>query len=64
MWGDLERDIKIVTPERAEQPAGLRVTLLPFQQESLHWMRKQEEGIWKGGMLAVRLSSMSCITGH
>ncbi|KAG1775703.1 SNF2 family N-terminal domain-containing protein [Suillus placidus] len=28
------------------------VTLLPFQQESLFWMRKQEQGIWHGGMLA------------
>jgi DNA repair protein RAD16 len=25
---------------------------LPFQKESLYWMRKQEEGPWKGGMLA------------
>lgn len=56
VWGDLEKDIKIVTPQRAEPPAGLKVTLLPFQEESLHWMRIQEEGIWKGGMLAVRLS--------
>ncbi|KAJ3553956.1 hypothetical protein NM688_g3351 [Phlebia brevispora] len=52
VWGDLERVIQVVTPETAEQPAGLRVTLLPFQRESLHWMRKQEQGIWKGGMLA------------
>ena len=54
VWGDLEQNIVVVVPEKAEQPATLKVTLLPFQQESLFWMRKQEEGIWKGGMLAVR----------
>jgi hypothetical protein len=32
------------------------VTLLPFQQESLYWMRKQEDGVWNGGMLAVGCS--------
>lgn len=31
---------------------ALKLTLLPFQKESLFWMRKQEEGVWKGGMLA------------
>ncbi|GLB33300.1 putative SNF2 family N-terminal domain containing protein [Lyophyllum shimeji] len=52
VWGDLEESIPIVTPEKAEQPARLKLTLLPFQQESLFWMRKQEQGIWHGGMLA------------
>ncbi|KAJ1308393.1 hypothetical protein OPQ81_004099 [Rhizoctonia solani] len=52
VWGDLERTIKPVTPEKAPQPEGLKVTLLPFQQESLFWMRKQETGPWSGGMLA------------
>lgn len=53
IWGNLEDKITIVTPQKAEQPANLKLTLLPFQQESLFWMRKQEEGIWHGGMLAV-----------
>ena len=53
VWGDLEQNISVVVPEKAEQPASLKVTLLPFQQESLFWMRKQEEGVWRGGMLAV-----------
>lgn len=53
VWGDLETSVKPVSPEKAEQPEELKITLLPFQQESLFWMRKQEEGIWKGGMLAV-----------
>ncbi|KZO94925.1 hypothetical protein CALVIDRAFT_483676 [Calocera viscosa TUFC12733] len=51
-WGDLQATIPIIVPERAPQPASLKVTLLPFQQESLYWMRRQEEGMWKGGMLA------------
>ncbi|KAG9219471.1 hypothetical protein CCMSSC00406_0005365 [Pleurotus cornucopiae] len=52
VWGDLEASIEIITPQKAEQPANLKVTLLPFQQESLFWMREQEKGIWGGGMLA------------
>ncbi|CAE6445882.1 unnamed protein product [Rhizoctonia solani] len=52
VWGDLERTVKPVAPEKAPQPEGLKVTLLPFQQESLFWMRKQETGPWSGGMLA------------
>lgn len=52
VWGDLESNIPIVVPDKAEQPAGLKVSLLPFQLESLFWMRKQEKGIWHGGMLA------------
>ena len=35
-----------------EAHPSLKLTLLPFQKESLHWMKKQEEGPWKGGMLA------------
>lgn len=53
VWGDLERTVKPVTPKKAPQPEGLKVTLLPFQQESLYWMRQQEKGPWSGGMLAV-----------
>ncbi|KAF9480838.1 hypothetical protein BDN70DRAFT_877162 [Pholiota conissans] len=52
VWGDLEKDIPIVVPTKAPQPANLKLTLLPFQQESLYWMRKQEKGLWHGGMLA------------
>ncbi|KDQ12678.1 hypothetical protein BOTBODRAFT_112348 [Botryobasidium botryosum FD-172 SS1] len=52
VWGDLEKDIEIIKPKEAPQPAKLKVTLLPFQRESLFWMQKQEEGVWKGGMLA------------
>ena len=52
VWGDLERAVKPITPEKADPPPGLKVTLLPFQRESLFWMRKQELGVWKGGCLA------------
>lgn len=57
VWGDLEESIPIIVPTKAEQPASLKLTLLPFQRESLYWMRKQEQGVWRGGMLAVRASS-------
>ncbi|KAH9059362.1 SNF2 family N-terminal domain-containing protein [Lactarius vividus] len=51
-WGDLEAALGIVEPQKAEQPSALKVTLLPFQQESLFWMRKQEFGQYAGGLLA------------
>ncbi|KAH9938679.1 SNF2 family N-terminal domain-containing protein [Fomitopsis serialis] len=52
VWGNLERRVAIVEPKKAKPPAGIKVTLLPFQEESLYWMREQEKGEWKGGMLA------------
>ncbi|TFK88380.1 hypothetical protein K466DRAFT_520961 [Polyporus arcularius HHB13444] len=52
VWGDLERDIKVVVPQKAEQPSNLKVRLLPFQLESLTWFKEQEQGPWSGGMLA------------
>ncbi|KAI6151656.1 SNF2 family N-terminal domain-containing protein [Pisolithus tinctorius] len=51
VWRNL-KGVAVAAPEKAPQPAGLKVTLLPFQQESLSWMRKQEESVWKGGILA------------
>lgn len=61
VWGDLESSIPIVVPDTAEQPAGLKVSLLPFQLESLYWMRAQESGIWCGGMLADEMGYASSI---
>lgn len=55
VWGDLERDIEVVVPKKAEQPSNLKVQLLPFQLESLSWFKEQEKSIWSGGMLAVRV---------
>jgi len=45
----LRRKIKV---KEDPQPAGLALDLLPFQKEGLHWMRVQEKGIYKGGILA------------
>lgn len=53
VWEDLESYVKPVRTQKAEQPEELKVDLLPFQLESLHWMREQEKGEWTGGMLAV-----------
>lgn len=52
VWGDLKRNVAVVTPEKAVQPEGLTRKLLPFQLEGLAWMTKQEKGPWAGGMLA------------
>lgn len=52
VWGDLEADIAVVKPIQMPAPAGLKLSLLPFQRESLYWMKEQEKGVWKGGMLA------------
>jgi len=53
VWGDLERKPAVEAREKAVQPPSLKLKLLPFQQESLLWMRKQEEySEWKGGVLA------------
>ncbi|TRM66530.1 SNF2 family N-terminal domain-containing protein [Schizophyllum amplum] len=54
VWGDLEARVGVAgaAPEQAEQPSRLKLALLPFQRESVAWMRKQEQGEWAGGMLA------------
>ncbi|KGB78124.2 DNA repair protein RAD16 [Cryptococcus deuterogattii R265] len=52
VWGDLQANIEPVKPITMEAHPSLKLTLLPFQKESLYWMKKQEEGPWKGGMLA------------
>ncbi|THH32172.1 hypothetical protein EUX98_g2039 [Antrodiella citrinella] len=52
VWGDLERTIPIPIPQKAVPPSSLKAVLLPFQLESLHWIKEQEKGIWSGGLLA------------
>ncbi|CAK5264719.1 unnamed protein product [Mycena citricolor] len=52
VWGDLASKIPVPVPEEAQQPLNLKLTMLPFQRESLLWMKKQEQGVWNGGMLA------------
>lgn len=38
--------------ERAPQPQGMTIKLLPFQLEGLNWLQKQEDGEFGGGILA------------
>ncbi|WVQ75250.1 hypothetical protein IAR50_004863 [Cryptococcus sp. DSM 104548] len=52
VWGDLETKVAPVKPTTMEAHPSLKLTLLPFQKESLYWMKQQEVGPWKGGMLA------------
>jgi SNF2 family DNA or RNA helicase len=35
----------------ADPPEDLLLTLLPFQRESLHWLREQEKTEFRGGIL-------------
>ena len=51
VWSDLKL-MDVVKPVQEEQPPGLSLKLLPFQREGLYWMKQQEKGPWKGGMLA------------
>ncbi|CAI5758920.1 unnamed protein product [Candida verbasci] len=41
-----------IKPERAPHPEGMTLKMLPFQLEGLNWLIKQEEGEFKGGILA------------
>ncbi|KAK7680642.1 hypothetical protein QCA50_016206 [Cerrena zonata] len=41
-----------VKVERASQPPGMKLKLLPFQLEGLNWLMKQEEGEFESGVLA------------
>lgn len=50
-WEDLAATT-IVKPDLIEQPAGLTRKLLPFQQEGLDFMMRQEKSEWGGGILA------------
>ncbi|KAG0038481.1 DNA repair protein rad16 [Podila clonocystis] len=52
VWDELENKVSVSAPELADQPEGLRLKLLPFQREGLSWMRKQENGLFQGGILA------------
>ncbi|KAL7409269.1 SNF2 family N-terminal domain-containing protein [Mrakia frigida] len=61
LWGDLEAEIPIIVPHQSPPPPGLKLQLLPFQKESLDWMKKQELGVWKGGMLAGEFRSRRTI---
>lgn len=48
-------DLKNLEPikvEKAPQPQGMTIKLLPFQLEGVNWLVKQEEGKFGGGILA------------
>lgn len=50
MWNDLKA-IEPIKPVRAEQPASISRRLKSFQLEGLNWMVRQEQSVWKGGLL-------------
>jgi DNA repair protein RAD16 len=41
-----------IKPERAPQPEGMKISLLPFQLEGLNWLIRQEASFYHGGILA------------
>ncbi|KAJ2521132.1 DNA repair protein rad16 [Coemansia sp. RSA 1939] len=52
-WSSLKPTTASSTMGRIEQPESLRIQLLPFQQEGVWWMAKQEQSsIFRGGILA------------
>ncbi|BFZ58946.1 DNA repair protein rad16 [Savitreella phatthalungensis] len=51
VWGDLEHK-EVRVPVKANQPEILTLKLLPFQLEGLYWLRQQEQGEFRGGILA------------
>jgi SNF2 family DNA or RNA helicase len=50
-WDNLDTRPRIDVKED-EQPAGLSLSLLPFQKEGLYWLRHQEQSDFGGGILA------------
>jgi len=51
LWDDLAAYERIKV-EKAAQPEGLSLTMLPFQLEGLNWLLKQEKTRFNGGILA------------
>ena len=50
MWEDLEK-VPAIVPTRDPQPAAINRRLKPFQLEGVNWMRRQEQTVYKGGLL-------------
>lgn len=46
------QSLERIKVERAVQPPGMTIKLLPFQLEGLNWLLKQEDGEFHGGILA------------
>ncbi|EWC46267.1 DNA repair protein RAD16 [Drechslerella stenobrocha 248] len=51
IWQELAESPPIPV-EKAQQPEGLSLTMLPFQLEGLNWLRQQEQTVFNGGILA------------
>ncbi|EPS43083.1 hypothetical protein H072_2881 [Dactylellina haptotyla CBS 200.50] len=51
VWDDL-KNTETIPVEKAPQPDGLTLTMLPFQLEGLNWLKKQEVTRFNGGILA------------
>lgn len=41
----------VLPPLDEPQPPGLALTLLPFQREGVSWLKRQEQGPYRGGIL-------------
>ncbi|KAL8808364.1 MAG: hypothetical protein Q9182_000184 [Xanthomendoza sp. 2 TL-2023] len=50
MWTTL-KEVSLITPVEAQQPATITRKLKSFQLQGLDWMMKQEQSQWKGGLL-------------
>ena len=50
MWQTL-RNVPRIIPQQASQPSTITRKLKSFQLEGLHWMTRQEQSEWKGGLL-------------
>jgi DNA repair protein RAD16 len=51
VWCEL-KDQKLIKPHTISQPKQVLLTLLPFQLEGLYWLQKQEESLYRGGIMA------------
>jgi DNA repair protein RAD16 len=51
IWQKIESQL-VISNQAEQQPKDVLVSLLPFQLEGLNWLIKQEESIYKGGILA------------
>ncbi|KAJ3112097.1 DNA repair protein rad16 [Physocladia obscura] len=52
VWEELAEMPRTEIPESCPQPPNVTIKLLPFQLEGVHWLRKQEESRFAGGVLA------------
>lgn len=58
MWDDLA-EIPVLEVQKAEQPSSINRRLKPFQLEGLSWMTRQEQTMYKGGLLGDEMGMCS-----